>query len=141
MDIDQLEKAIRCDALMQEITWGVFTRSGLPSPPLLPGAYILNSTDEPGEHWLLLYVDDDGAVEMYDSLGRSEETYGLHLKSKTLPSAVQKPNTNTCGLYVLYFLYWRSRHIPMDVIFDSLKQNSENIVQQHYASLCQPNIS
>ncbi len=135
MDAEELQRTLRCDPIMNEVTWGIFAQSEFPPGPLLPGAYIVNTTNSPGRHWILIFVDNHG-IELYDSLGRTEHSYGLHLGSRTLPYRLQPPNSKKCGLYVLYFLYWRSRGIDMNLIFDSLKTNSERIVSQHYASLC-----
>ncbi len=119
---------------MRVVTRGVFARNELPTGRLRPGAYVLNTHNAPGQHWILLYVDD-GAVELYDSLARSPARYGLHEIDRSLPKRLQAEHSNTCGLYVLYFLYWRSRGITMDMLFHSLQKNAERSVKNHYLHL------
>lgn len=136
MNRRQLERAIKCDPTTRDSTWGVFARSEFPEKPLLPGAYVVNTADSPGEHWILLYVTFNNDVELYDSLGRSERAYGFNFDSKTLQRRLQAPGSTNCALYVLYFLYWRLRNIPMDELFESVEYNGDKIVFDHYASLC-----
>ena len=133
MDARELERHIRQDAAMNAVTWGVFARNELPRDDLLPGAYIVNSHDAPGEHWFLLFVGD--RVELYDSLGRAPNKYGIYIPCDTLGKRLQAYNSNTCGHYVLYFLYWRSRGIDMHALLKSLEKDSENTVKQHYTML------
>ena len=136
MEAAEMERVIRRDPIMHDATWGVFARSELPSGPLLPGAYVLNTTDAPGEHWILIYVGDDGHVELFDSLGRTENDYGLQFNSTTLPKRLQSFNSKNCGLYVVYFLFWRSRGIDVNTLFHSLEKNGDQRVLEHYSSLC-----
>ena len=130
MDARELEKYIRRDPQMNAVTWGVFARDELPRDDLLPGTYVVNSHDAPGEHWFLIFVED--GMELYDSLGRSPKDYGIYQPCDYLSKRLQSYNSNTCGQYVLYFLYWRSRGIDMYSLFTSLKNDSENIIQEHF---------
>ena len=130
MDACELERQIRLDAVMNAVTWGVFARNDLPPGALPPGAYVVNSHDAPGQHWFLIFVG--AQVELYDSLGKSASHYGINVPCITLRKRLQSYNSNSCGQYILYFLYWRSRGIDMDSLFNSLEQDSESTVQQHY---------
>ena len=130
MDKAELERRIHRDSEMHAVTWGVFAREELPHGQLQPGAYVVNSHGVPGEHWLLIFVDKNS--ELYDSLGRSPKHYDLDMVDSYLPNRLQDQNAQTCGLYVLYFLYWRSRGIDMKTIFQSLQKNSEHVVKEHY---------
>ena len=133
MDAHELERHIRRDVAMNAVTWGVFARNELPQGDLLPGAYVVNSHDAPGEHWFLLFVGE--RVELYDSLGRSPQDYGITVPCEFVAKRLQSYNSNTCGHYVLYFLYWRSREIDMYTLIRSLEKDSERIVKDHYAML------
>ena len=129
MNNHQLEQIIAKDPYMSRVTWGVFGRKDLPNGKLLPGAYVVNSQNAPGAHWFLLYVGD--RVELLDSLGKHPSQYGLNTPCVYFKHRLQKVNTNTCGLYVLYFLYWRSRGISMHDIWETLKNDGENVVRNH----------
>jgi hypothetical protein len=135
MDAAQLEKRIQKDEVMKNDVWGVFARNELPSH-LLPGGYVVNSDDRgsPGQHWMAVYVTEDGMVEFMDSFGRKPQDYKLDLNCTYYSRAVQSANTGTCGLYVLYYLFWRCRGIPMHVIMSTLNNpNNDTTVNHHYA--------
>ena len=119
MDAGELETIIASDRIMSAVTWGVFRRSVLPKS-FLPGAYVFNSRDAPGEHWLLLYVPNNAPIELYDSLNRSPVYYGLCPSIKTLPARLQGSDSSSCGLFVLFFLFWRSRGIDMHTLYLTL---------------------
>ena len=133
MNGQQLQRIIRQDAYMNAVTWGVFARDGLPRDDLRLGAYVVNTENPPGEHWFLLYAGV--RVELYDSLGRNPKDYDIHLPCDYIDQRLQSLHSDSCGQYVLYFLYWRSRGIDMQTLLDSLTKNSEKIVQEHYAWL------
>lgn len=130
MDAIELNRLILKDDCMKAVTWGVFARDELPQFPLLPGAYVVNSHERPGQHWFLIFVGD--GIEMYDSLGRKPIDYELHFPCQYFHERIQEKNSNTCGLYVLYFLYWRCRGIDMFTLINSLTLNNEKIVKDHY---------
>ncbi len=122
---------------MKSMVWGVFARNELPIP-LFPGGYIINSEDRgsPGEHWLAVYVTEDGQVEFVDSLGRKPTDYELNLNCTYYSSPVQLDSSRNCGLYVLYYLFWRTRGVPMHVIMATLnKKNNDTTVESHFALL------
>ena len=133
MDAEHLMKIVRNDPVMRAVTWGVFGRDELPEGDLARGAYVVNSHQAPGQHWFLLCVGD--VNELYDSLGRSPKDYNLDLNCEYSTKRLQALHSNTCGLYVLYFLYWRSRGVDMKSLFTSLKHESEKIVLNHYSLL------
>ncbi len=130
MNAQELERLIRRDPCMTAVTWGVFARDEIPRHGLLPGAYVVNSHEAPGEHWFLLYVGEQ--FELYDSLGKMPMNYGIESPCIYIDKRLQTINSVSCGKYVLYFLYWRSRGIQMHAILHSLKNNSEQVVKDHY---------
>ena len=144
MDESQLNAMIRKDPVMNRVTWGVFARNELPTiTTLLPGAYVVNSRTRRtgGQHWFLIYVEEEEGrpVEFYDSLGKDPKDYDLNIECIYNERRVQAENTETCGLYVLYFLYWRSRGVNMHDILLTLNQKNntvnERIVLEHCSLL------
>jgi len=120
---------------MNAVVWGVFARNELPTQ-LLPGGYVVNSEDResPGQHWMAVYVTEDGLMEFMDSLGRKPTDYKLNLNCTYYSAPVQQNSSDSCGLYVLYYLYWRSRGIPMHVIMATLNnKNNDATVKAHFA--------
>jgi hypothetical protein len=131
MDEQQLTEKIKKDPEMRSCVWGVFARDELPAT-LLPGGYVVNSDDRrtAGQHWMGVYVDKH--VEFMDPLGKKPQDYGINLKAVYYSGAVQGEDSISCGLYVLYFLYWRCRGIPMHVIMSLLNEkNNDSIVKLH----------
>jgi hypothetical protein len=118
---------------MKDRVWGVFARDELPRF-LLPGGYVLNSDvrSSGGVHWLALFVTDEGAVEFMDSLGKHPTTYHFHMKTSYSTRRLQPLNSILCGMYVLYYLYWRTRDVPMHTIISTLNGDNDAIVQNHY---------
>ena len=118
---------------MKQRVWGVFARDEVP-PILLPGGYVVNSDvrSSGGVHWLALFVTDDGTIEFMDSLGRKPTDYHFHMKCVYSTMSLQPVNSILCGLYVLYYLYWRTRNVPMDAILSTLSGDNDAIVQSLY---------
>ena len=134
MNGEELQMYINKDPTTKDKTWGVFARDKLPEENLLPGAYIVNSHNAPGHHWFLLYVGEE-SVELFDSLGKPARDYNLSVKCISSNDRVQPKNSSSCGLYVLYFVYWRCRGIPMNTLYQSLRENGEETVNQHLSYL------
>jgi hypothetical protein len=136
MDEGQLKTAIGRDPYLKRFSWGVFARDELPRD-LFPGAYLVNTQDRgtPGQHWFALFVTEDGLVEFADSLGRKPTDYKIRLDCIYYSDAVQPPGSELCGLYVLYYLYWRTRNIPFHVIMSTLNtEHNDSVVKAHYAT-------
>ena len=81
----------------------------------------LDTAYQAGSHWLAIRIGRRN-VEIFDSLGfdfQLWQTYPKHLldflsrysKSHNflISPALQPPNTFTCGLYCVYFIYFRQR--------------------------------
>jgi hypothetical protein len=137
MDERELREKIKKDPEMRSCVWGVFARDELPET-LLPGGYIVNSNDRrsAGQHWMGVYVTEDGMKEFMDPLGKKPQDYGIDLKAMYYSAPVQSKDSISCGLYVLYFLYWRGRDIPLHVIMSTLNQkNNDSIVKVHVGLL------
>ena len=96
---------------------GVFASDRLPTKPRL---LVCNTdpSDMPGEHWIAIYVDDDGHYgEYFDSLGRAPNRLFKHYMNehcrewiyncKQLQSIISR----FCGYYCVCFCILRSRGI------------------------------
>ena len=96
-----------------------------------PAIYIFNTgtLSSPGEHWLGIYIDSDGSCDYFCSLGTAPLA-GLYdklkkkLKVTTIKYntiSIQHPLSTTCGYFVYYFLYYRSRGLQLDTIVNTFK--------------------
>jgi hypothetical protein len=138
MNSEQLRRAIANDSLLSTFVWGVIARNDLELFPLFPGAYILNSDDRglPGTHWLALFVTSQGKVEFFDPLAKTPSHYKLMLDCLYNTEVIQPSGSELCGLYVLFFLYWRCRGFSMNQITDSFNgSNNDALVLAHYATM------
>jgi len=116
MNTDQLDRAI---CLYAKRFDGVFSSNRLPTKPRL---MVCNTdpSDEAGEHWIAIYVYDDGHYGKYfDSPGRAptrtfERYMNEHCREwiyncKQLQSIVSR----FCGHYCACFCILRSRGVDM----------------------------
>ena len=108
---------------MRSTCLGCFPLDGLPPHPnggKLPFGLVVNTEpgDQPGEHWLALWVGVNGRAEYFDSYGQQpSHPLLLEYMKKHAPNgwgvvinrAIQTPFSTVCGQHCLYFLYQRSR--------------------------------
>lgn len=137
MFASQMEKIILKDPAMRAKYKGIYAKDTL---PMLRhhGGYIAN-TDEStdiGEHWVLVYLTQQ-SLFFIDSFAEEPRYYGKEfeewiessselVKIRRLTQPLQHPHSHFCGLYVLYFFYYLSRHYPLDGILKSFSNNSLN---------------
>lgn len=91
--------------------------------------------NEKGTHWVAYWFRNPYECEFYDSFGRRPEAYDSRLRDFVDRNAllylyndeqVQPDSTVTCGLHVIFFLYCRTKNIPMKEV---IRKTSETLVQ------------
>lgn len=108
------------------------------------GAYVINmdNHDEPGSHWVAVYIDD-ADVQYMDSYGLPP----LHKECmKFLGSnysynniQLQKQYSNACGFYCMYFVLQRARGFSAQHIVSMLaRTDSDFVVKQFFYSRYKP---
>lgn len=130
MDTHEILQILRNDQAVKQVLLGVFPIDQVPPIFYKPAALIVNldPSHEPGSHWVCMYFDKRGNCDYFDSYGMKPnsmlETYILENASKFKCSSkvVQKPLTSTCGQLCIYYLIWRARGVPMNMILDSLEK-------------------
>ena len=104
------------------------------------------NTDErylPGKHWICIYIDENKYCIFWDSLGLPPHSYKKYFMQFIdrycegycyLNEPLQAKNTQTCGLYCLYFLYYICRHENVNSILYNLNntQLNETIIRKFY---------
>ena len=98
---------------------GVFSADRLPPNPRM----LVSNThpsDSPGEHWVVIYVSDDGKYgEFFDSFGRPpaaefERYMNRHCSKWTYNrSQLQSAASRFCGLYCACYCILRSRNVDV----------------------------
>ena len=72
MDTDQIDGLLATDAYTRTVVQDVVSKNGLPTITKLPVAFVCNThnSDKPGQHWISIYMSDEGRGEYFDSYGR-----------------------------------------------------------------------
>ena len=121
MNTRDIHKILAADMFVHRFNFKVLARDQLPThiDRTKPAAFIINTdpSDRPGLHWVGLYFDGLGHFEYVDSFGLPPlhdeiETLIAHNTTQPLTyntRGLQDILSNTCGLYVLYFILIKSR--------------------------------
>ncbi len=127
MDGNQIMKIVSRDQCLQEHFRGIFARDKVPKW-LMPGCFIWNTAlhDAKGEHWVAIYISINHDVEFFDSFGEPPRTYGWNISGnvKFNKKVLQSSNSDVCGMYCLFFLYFRCRGLSMKSILDKFSINT-----------------
>ena len=107
------------DLIWRKIFYGVYPANKIPKLRSLP-ALIVSNTDtssRPGEHWIVIYVDENYSGEYFDLMGRFQtkrlKTFSevnctvLIWNDKQLQSVISK----YCGHYCIFYCLYRCRGV------------------------------
>lgn len=98
---------------------GIFPRDKLPNhPPSLPSAIVINldKSDQPGSHWVTLFIDHEGRGEYFDPFGIYPQYVEIinyfdrncgPMNWAFSPVTLQNIMSMTCGLYCILFVRMR----------------------------------
>ena len=123
------------DEKMFYATKGISPIDKLPKITTPKSLYFINTDPAflPGEHWVCVFFPEKNSPpEFFDSLGRAPTYYSkniIHfLGSRYMYNSIrlQPPQTSTCGLYCLYFLYHRIRGFSFLEILESFSKNLQH---------------
>ena len=128
MNTEEIEKAICQDPSAEAIFAGVFARDQLPRSIKYPAAMVWNTdpADQPGEHWVAAYFNEDGLGEYFDSYGLAPplwfEQYMEKYSRQWTWNRVQLQDlwTSASGHFCVVYIIYRSRGIPMEDITEQL---------------------
>ena len=131
----QIETILALDNATRNMNHGVYAMDRLPQRK--PGAYVINADnhDESGSHWMAVFCTRD-RIEFMDSYGRSPpderllQFLGSNYAYNTVP--LQKPLSNACGFYCLYFLLHRARGHSATSIIELLRRSDSDYVVKEY---------
>ena len=142
MDSEELSSIIAKDKTVQYQFRGVYSADNLPERLQKGQNLIFNCCDSnlPGKHWLSLYQNSDDVLEIFDSFGKPPSAYKMNDK---LPASsvyiynrkqLQGWSSAVCGVYCLFYLYYKARDFPVDKIINSgfsndYNQNDCNVVE------------
>ena len=134
MNTDEIERAICQDPSAEAIFAGVYARDQLPNSVRYPAAMVWNTdpANQPGEHWVAAYFNEDGAGEYFDSYGlEPPPTFKHYMERHSMywtwnQKQLQDLWTSACGHFCVFYLIYRSRGIPMMDITDQLNRIEYN---------------
>ena len=134
MNTDEIEKVICQDPSAEAIFGGVYARDQLPKSIKYPAAMVWNTdpANQPGEHWVATYFNEDGMGEYFDSYGLEPPTCFKRYMEKHSRQWIwnqvllQDIWTSACGHFCVVYVIYRSRGIPMEVITEQLNSIEHN---------------
>ena len=110
---------------------GVYASNTLPQKPIKVNHFLICNTDlstGPGKHWFCIVRTSKDTLECFDSLGIDQEkkTFLFHhyrnsqviKEIKINVDGVQSLNSDTCGQFVVFFIFERLHN--RDLSFDDL---------------------
>lgn len=141
MNTEQLAWYMLQDPFIRRYYGGVLAIDELPIVVKKPTVFIVN-TDPialPGTHWVVLFMDT--ICEHFDSAGFTpRDGFDIYLTAKGPryiynDTRLQNINSSTCGLFCLFYCYFRCRGYSFaDILnmFSSNLQLNEIIVRSFY---------
>ena len=140
MDSYKIARYMRLDEKIRDQFYGVYSLDLIPKKLPIPSLVIVNldySTDK-GSHWVVLHRVNNEVVEHFDSAGKQPKRdivnnlFSNALSYKYNNKRVQNYQTDTCGLFCLYYSYHSSRGRTMQSILSdfsiNLNSNEEMII-------------
>ena len=128
----------------------VFPSDNIPNNTENRRFFIINTDgiSSPGSHWVSIFLPENSEAEFFDSLGRCPSYYSQFILDFLIEHSprgfiynykrLQPPNSSTCGLYCLYFLYYRTKNISFQEIlkyFEDILENNDKKVIKLYKNI------
>ena len=134
MDTRQITAILQTNFMTKDIFRGVYPMDQLPST--CTGAMVINTDDhnEPGQHWVAIYYDD--VKEYFDSYGippqdtRLQKFIGDDAYYNFIQ--LQRPLSNACGFYCVYYILQRARGKSADDVITLLKNSDSDFIVKDY---------
>ena len=112
MITNQLDELFKLDYYISHCYKGIYPIDTVPHSISIPSLFVVNldPSYKAGSHWVVLFYRNDSMVEYFDSRGikpPNEFTKNLFSKRHYLYNTkrLQDYNTDTCGLYCLYYSF------------------------------------
>lgn len=113
---------------------GVFPSDKLPSVKLQTFSMVANTdpSDRPGTHWVAIHVNN-GKAEYFDSYGLEPSIPTIHRfltrfnKCQYNKKQIQGFLSSVCGHYSVYYIWERSKGVPMmDILYRFTENHEDN---------------
>lgn len=137
----EIDRFMRNDPFIRHLYGGVRAIDQLDFSPNIPSIYIINQdpSTEPGSHWIALFINN--IPEHFDSLGYQPIKYLENYLIVNGPNfivntkRVQNYTSNSCGMFCLFYAYFRCRGYSFNEIMHMFSDNlilNEFVVQSFY---------
>lgn len=134
MNTLQLQQVLTQDYFTQKYFMNVYPCDQLPTEiQSYPTCFISNvdSSTEPGSHWLAFYLPSEDEIEFFDSYGNPPSFFRKEImdfvsrysKMDFNPMTLQSTSTAVCGQYCIFYLYCRCRGQPPRKILSNFITN------------------
>lgn len=149
MNTQQLAKALPCTDIS---VGGIYPVDKLPLVWPKPCAIIANTDNhnQPGSHWIALFIDHLGYGIYFDSFGQrstdSRFTYALRRNAifyEYNNKRLQDFSSNVCGCYCIVALHWFSNGGNLSSfqrLFGDDYKHNDNIIMSMYKKITQKKI-
>ena len=124
----QIDSILSKNRLSKKCYKGVYGSDNIKNFHSYPYAIVVNTQkiNQPGEHWVGMYVKNDNLLEYFDSFGdppnNDIEKFTKNFKNvKQNKIKLQSDFDNSCGSHVIYFLIKRCSGESFDSIISSLR--------------------
>ena len=119
MNTNEIFEYMNSDLICRQIFYCVYPANKIPKLRSLPALIVCNTdtSSRPGEHWIVIYVDENYRGEYFDSMGRfPTKWFKTFLEVncivwiwnvKQLQSVISK----FCGLYCIFYCLYRCRGV------------------------------
>ena len=130
----RIESLLRKDAKCGPMFIGVFACDRLPTRLNISGPLLMvcntDPHDKPGQHWIVLYIEDSSYGEYFDSFGRPPDApFRIFLNKhcahwifseRQLQSAISR----FCGHYCIFYCLHRARNKNVNAIANLLTSDT-----------------
>ena len=130
---DEIQEIVSQDKTVMLGFQGIRAADQLPKTLQMGQSIIFNASDsnEMGTHWLCLYQNNEETLEMFDSFGNPPEAYNLkgklpHSNKFIYNDRQLQGNSDVCGVYCMYYLFYKSRGHPTTKIVNNLFSMDHN---------------
>lgn len=121
---DEINKIVHSDTSASPYFVGVFPADKIPHITQTPAGIIFNldDSDQPGSHWVGVWINVDGRATYFDSFGlpplrRSLLTFlSMYPEWEMNSKRFQHLTSQDCGYYTILFIVLASRGFPLPTI-------------------------
>lgn len=138
LSTEDLEKFLFNDTFLRHNAGGVFSVDTLPKKDISKKCFVINTDPSflPGKHWVAVFFPSKSLPEFFDSFGKSPSHYSDSILNFLIEKnsrgfvynskCIQSTHSSYCGMFCLYYLYFRIRGIRFEKVLERFGKNLEH---------------